>query len=576
MSVAGGYNASLMSNTAAWLVVRAVWLAASAAVFWFVGTFQTDIPCGDEFDLVPVATGHRALTAEWLWSPHNQHRVVLPRLVQLGLLRATGTDFRAGTWLIAVLLGGLALGMIVVAERVRGRSAVSDAFLPLVGLHWGQVENLIWNWQLQFVLGIALTTGALAVVVLSGNNLKLRSALLAGVCLLLLPLCGGNGVLSAAPMSIWLGWQAVVGWGTPRLGGVRGSIAVLALTAGTWLLCGAYLTGLPSDPPRQEGIAVEERIVVFLAFLAVGFGPAVGPLWWVGSVTMVAGLVFVGIMLTRAAWRRPGERWRAAGLAGLLAALPAAAVVVGYTRADDGPEAGFQSRYSTLWVPAWWAVYFAVTLYLPGAAGRVVRWGLLAVSVAMLWNAEYGLDYATRMQSRRAAFERDLDARTPSFVLARRYFRHPFGLFASDPVALDGWLMNLHEAGVGRFARMRPTPPHRDVRLDATNSEVGPDFGLLRLKPPRTVYAVRFILKCDGARGSGQNVAVSWRGGTAGSVELTGILRYWHEHIIPIDGPVEEFRLATPPGQPPVTVGPIVVSVPPDASALPAGPAGVR
>ena len=93
-------------------------LAAACA---FVLRFGTNVPSWDDWDMVPTLTGEQPVTAFWLWSQHNEHRVPLPRLIMLALNKLTVVDFRVDMLFDALLLAALAGGMILVAQSLRGR-----------------------------------------------------------------------------------------------------------------------------------------------------------------------------------------------------------------------------------------------------------------------------------------------------------------------------------------------------------------------------------------------------------------------------------------------------------------------
>ena len=115
--------------------------------------------------MVAAMTGHEPDLPRWLWSQNSEHRLPLPRLVNLALLRATG-DFRSTMVFDTLALAAVAAGMILVARRFRdGRTSLADAFFPLLLLHLGNWDNLVWAWQIQFVLPTVLACALLLVIV---------------------------------------------------------------------------------------------------------------------------------------------------------------------------------------------------------------------------------------------------------------------------------------------------------------------------------------------------------------------------------------------------------------------------
>ncbi len=137
--------------------------------------------------------------------------------VLLGLHRITGINFRTPMFFNVLVVGALAMAMILIAKRLRGgRIRYTDAFFPLILLNWGQAENLIWGWQLQFYASMSLSAIALLFIVQSEPRLRLGNTMLLGICLVLLPLCGANGLVLVPPVALWLSYSALLHWRTVR------------------------------------------------------------------------------------------------------------------------------------------------------------------------------------------------------------------------------------------------------------------------------------------------------------------------------------------------------------------------
>ena len=91
-------------------VVLFVWLVMLNGHAALTARYGRNVPIWDDWDLVPTATGHQPVTAQWLWSQHNEHRVPIPRLLLLAMLRLSGIDFRAGMYFNVAGTAALALG----------------------------------------------------------------------------------------------------------------------------------------------------------------------------------------------------------------------------------------------------------------------------------------------------------------------------------------------------------------------------------------------------------------------------------------------------------------------------------
>jgi hypothetical protein len=496
-----------LDTPARWAVLI-IWLICSLATFGFVFAHCSDVPWGDEYDIVPVVTGQQPFSLDWLWSPHNEHRIPLPRLVRFGLLGLTGTDFRSSVYAITALLSGLGLATALAAARIRGRFTFTDAFFPLVWLHWGQVENLLWGFQLQFLLSVLLTTVVLLIIVLRGRDLTPGLALFVACCLLLLPLCGSNGALTALPLAIWLGYSALVRAASHRPGSRAGFALVLLLSVGVVVLAGVYFWGLPTGRPVPPGTTVWAQVQVALAFLSSGLGPEFDWCWWVAGLFLFSLLLAVLVVAFRAARQQREETPRAFGLIATVCTFLLLAVAVGHARVAFGVQGGLQSRYSTLLIPALCTAYYTGVLYLPEKPAWSAQVALLVIASVMQLNANYASAYAGSFDQRRAAFCHDLEAGVPSFVLAEDYYHHPFGLFPSDPGQLDRFFGMLHDAAVGRFAQMAPSPPYE--RLALTPSTGTHEQGVIRLHTPRHVHAIGIVWSCDGPP-PGHSFMVQWR-----------------------------------------------------------------
>ena len=186
------------------IFVWGVWAALLALDLGLVARFGPDVPIGDDFDVVSVVSGARPATLEWLWSQHNEHRVPLPRLILLGLYRLSGNDFRAGMFWSVAALATLAGATIAVADRRRGGARFSDAVFPLLLLGPGHYANLLWSWQVAFVLGTVLIGGVLLLIVGRAGWPGPKTAAAAGAASAALPLCGANGLAPVPALALWL------------------------------------------------------------------------------------------------------------------------------------------------------------------------------------------------------------------------------------------------------------------------------------------------------------------------------------------------------------------------------------
>src|SRR5207244_4384111 len=166
------------------------------------------------------------------------------------------------------------------AARLRGRPSAADAFFPLLLLHWGQAANLLWGWQLQFFASVALACVALLAIVRAGATIpQRRAAVTVGICALLLPLCGANGLGMVPALAVWPLALALLPEVWTGGGGTRGNRALLALGIGAFALTALYFVEwvrVPYPPPHQR---VDQSLKPAGPSAAHGLSPATRAPW---------------------------------------------------------------------------------------------------------------------------------------------------------------------------------------------------------------------------------------------------------------------------------------------------------
>lgn len=436
--------------------VWSVWLLLTVGTAAFIARYGSNVPSWDDWDMVPTLTGNQPVTLEWLWSQHNEHRVPVPRLLLLGLHALVGVDFRTPMYFNLFAVALLAATMIVAAGRLRGRVLWTDAFFPIVLLHWGQAANLLWGWQLQFYAS-AILSGIILVLLLGTEpKVRRRTGIAIGVCVVLLPLCGANGLGLVPALAVWMLYAGILRWnsggrGNRATGAVFGGFGAAAL-----LLTGLYFVGYESVPWHPKSSGPLATLSTSVKFLSVGLGPAVRHVWpFSGLLTLAAMAASAG--LAALAWMRiPTERARAAGLLFFLGAMTSLALGLGLGRD------GFETRYVTLALPVWCCMYFIVSLYAPARVNAKARTALVVAAILVLVpNTRFGLGYAQDLRRELRSFERDLAAGIPLYQLVKRYdpYLHPHQDVVTE------YLTMLKQADVAPYRSLRLNPPLREIRV---------------------------------------------------------------------------------------------------------------
>ena len=133
-------------------------------------------------------------------------------------------------------------------------------------------ENLLWSFQVAFVLSTILAGIFLLIIVRHPTQLGLRSAVLAGTCLVLLPLFGAQGLTFVPCLALWLGSAALLhlASGTPQAKGA--SVVMLTLSILSALMIALYFHGYnrPSYHPACPSLAAGLRTTV--EFMTASFG----------------------------------------------------------------------------------------------------------------------------------------------------------------------------------------------------------------------------------------------------------------------------------------------------------------
>ncbi len=190
----------------------AVWTIATTALFLFIRHYARNVPYIDDWSMVPLITGCEPVSLKWAWSQHNEHRVLVPKLILAGLFRGVSLDLRSAMYLNAGLLSMAAAMMLVLARGLRGRPGLTDVVLPLSILSIAQYDCLLTGFALNLVLTALVLYALIAIVARAGERPPWMSVVPVGVLLLLLPLCGGSGLVVLPPLIVWLTGYLCWGW----------------------------------------------------------------------------------------------------------------------------------------------------------------------------------------------------------------------------------------------------------------------------------------------------------------------------------------------------------------------------
>jgi hypothetical protein len=340
-----------------------------------VARFGVDIPNWDEWLFVPflerVAQGQATL-GDWL-APHNEHVVMVPRLLLVALAFTFGWNIWLG------LAGGLLFAALTVLTLRRlSRSSAGPVPLHLAAdlatalLLFSLVQWENWLWGMQSAWFLANLCFVLALAALRPGNVPPRPrriALAAALCLV------ATLTTAQGPFS-WLALLPLVTWGGGRR--IRPLAAWLCLTAAAWAMLFVGLRHARHGPTAEalwrEPLAVAQ---FFLALLGAPLAPSSPPAVALGALLLTAllGLASGGL---RGQDRSRSLPWCVLGAFGVMIAAATAVSRVGF-----GVEYALSSRYTTNAVLVWVGVFHLARLRLHALAPRVA-WGSTIALLAAL------------------------------------------------------------------------------------------------------------------------------------------------------------------------------------------------
>ncbi len=276
----------------------------------------------DEWDFVLAAP-------DWTWlsflQPHNEHPVVIPKLIYAALLNTVG--LRAYWPYMAVLLALHATNAFLLFELVRRRSGdlmgvAAAALLMVLGAGW---ENILWAFQMTFVGSVACGLGALlATQRMSGWKGTTVVAALTGASILF----SGIGLFFAVAVATLMAVEKQRRRDLLWLAPIAVALAVWYLTLGR--------TGTPTNPPPSV-----MNITIAPVYVVWGLGAAAAALigeggWW-SAVALVAAVAALGWTWNR----RVPDAFAVAIAAGMVSLYGVTAL----TRGQFGYDQAASGRY---------------------------------------------------------------------------------------------------------------------------------------------------------------------------------------------------------------------------------------
>lgn len=375
-----------------------LFLVAFSPAIWMTGYMRdnaVDSGCWDEWEVGPLLKKWHEGTLTWtdLYAPTIQHRIVIPRLLMIGLTYLGDGDFRPQLYFALGLALTSSLLLFVLLRRALGETLwvhgiwFAANLLIFSPMHF---QTLFWPSGMWMCIPIPCLLGAL--VILSSQWALWLRVLLAVVLTLMATHSFSQGVFI---------WPVVVAYIAlqPRLGTVKqrlvcaGAVAVvMAVTLGCYFH-NFYNTAyhaynlMPGDHSMKGGVKLSEpgnlpRVIhFFLGLFGALFArnPFSGHLVDdAGALGVFVVLPFILVAAFFVVTKRGRDQWgRALPLLAAAGYAMGVAFVVAAGRAHMGEHRCVLPRY------------FVVTQYVPivtlGLGLLAARTGLLGTALAQRW-----------------------------------------------------------------------------------------------------------------------------------------------------------------------------------------------
>lgn len=386
-------DSTIDSRLSVWLsysVLLAGFGAAVASAYIVISTCSP-LPHWDEWSLFDhLATG-KGWSLAWLWAQHNEHRILLTKvffLLDVQFFRGAQSFLLASIFLVQLLQVGLLSYSLWILGGMRGSGwRTGTGLIAYCILCPTQQENLIWGFQLQFVVPAAMATLAVLSLLLCYRNSAKRTSAGSSAFLVL--------AIAAATVATWSLANGMLLWPLLLLialwlGMRRSASLVLGLFAAANI--GLYLFHYHRPSP-QTGVEVSFPAMGGIAqYVAVYFGST-----WVrhssGWVAIVAGTAGIGtslVIIARVVLQRGIRSLLMVQLSGLMLLCLATAVITASGRLQMGLEQATASRYQTFALLFWCSLGLALLFF---ASRSPTQWYILSALLLALM-----LGFATQVR----------------------------------------------------------------------------------------------------------------------------------------------------------------------------------
>jgi hypothetical protein len=366
-------------------------LGAIVATTYLIVSTYSPLPHWDEWTLFDHLALGKPSDLAWLWAQHNEHRIFLPKLfflVDVKLFHGTQVFLLASLWLLQLLQVVLLSASLRVLGGLRGSAWRTGAGLIAFCIFCPtQYENLVWGFQLGFVIPATMATLAAFSLLLLQRDCSAadpRRRWLLWVCVAAASAATwslANGML-LWPLLLFAAWWL----------GMRRSISVTLLLVAVANI-GLYLFHYHRPTPESGVVPPLPAVGGVLRYVAVYFGST----WvrhssgWVALIAGSAGLLAGFLVIVRALRQRRAASLLQLELALLMLVCVATAVITSSGRLHLGLQQASASRYQTFALIFWCSLGLSL-LYAARQRPNSAEFTALA-SLLVLMMAGFGTQF---------------------------------------------------------------------------------------------------------------------------------------------------------------------------------------
>ena len=379
------------------ILLRGLVLVPAVVTLGMILHYGVDGAFNDQWDgvapLLIKAHNHQLTWAD-LWKQHNEHRIVVSRLIMIGLARLTDWNIKAELLTIWALACLIAYGVYRISRTTAWRTPWGGLFsfflASLLIFSPVQYENWLWGMQIQFFVPYACMVGCLAI-----GCSRLRLGWKVGWCAALATM---STYSSAQGMLCWVLAAPLLFLPRDRMDW-RGKRRGLVVWLGGFAACAiTYFWGYvkpPSHPPLTDVLTHPLAAMQYMAMYQGMPFASNTPLGLWPLATLAGGLLlalFMGV-LAYVIWRRKDSDllWRCLPWLLLGCFAIANGMMTATGRLGFGVVEALSSRYSTLSLGLPISLVYLLPIVLGDASprlstanGRAIAFSCLSAGCVLL------------------------------------------------------------------------------------------------------------------------------------------------------------------------------------------------